>query len=172
MFSLKKQQLTIKHRPDFLMFGKEVKYPSEVPKEYQVRCSNVSPKNVLINLQLFHQCPHFNLCFFGRLQETKSLLKVEVCKSLKKQQSVFKEVKDNIKKVRIKSSKEKRRQAKMTIFRCEIEKNVGSLSSGWSITDSSTTFTNFDSQTCTSLHQTPSTSSQSPEPCDDAETCE
>ena len=42
MFGLRtKKQLTTKYSPSYLMFGREARCPSEVPKEYEVRCSNV-----------------------------------------------------------------------------------------------------------------------------------
>lgn len=38
MFGLRtKKQLTTKYSPYFLMFGREARYPSEIPKEYRVK---------------------------------------------------------------------------------------------------------------------------------------
>lgn len=40
MFGLRtKRQVTTKHSPYFLMFGREARYPSQIPEEYRVRKS-------------------------------------------------------------------------------------------------------------------------------------
>ena len=48
MFGLRtKKQLTTKFSPYYLMFGREARYPSEVPKEYEVRSLNILNIDVL-----------------------------------------------------------------------------------------------------------------------------
>ena len=72
MFALRtKPQLTTKFSPYYLMFGREARYPSEVPKEYEVRSANVL---ILLNFFYFkHLCFLYILMVFcGITQKTKS----------------------------------------------------------------------------------------------------
>ncbi|XP_033966349.1 uncharacterized protein [Pseudochaenichthys georgianus] len=80
MFALRtKTQLTTKFSPYFLMFGREARYPSEVPKEYEITEEKVSS---LVQME-------------------------EVFEGLKKQEAVFAEVKSNITKSQNKIRKKK-----------------------------------------------------------------
>ncbi|KAI4811838.1 hypothetical protein KUCAC02_014710, partial [Chaenocephalus aceratus] len=79
MFALRtKPQLTTTFSPYYLMFGREVRYPSEVPKEYEITEDKVCS-----------------------LVEREELFE-----GLKRQEAVFNEVKTNIKKAKIRSAKE------------------------------------------------------------------
>ncbi|KAI4827338.1 hypothetical protein KUCAC02_030740 [Chaenocephalus aceratus] len=70
MFALRtKKQLTTKYSPYYLMFGREARYPSEVPEEYVVKEDKVS----------------------------KLVEREEIHEGLKKQEAVFTEVKNNMK---------------------------------------------------------------------------
>ncbi|KAI4825795.1 hypothetical protein KUCAC02_021462 [Chaenocephalus aceratus] len=70
MFALRtKKQLTTKYSPYYLMFGREARYPSEVPEEYVVKEDKVS----------------------------KLVEREEIHEGLKKQEAVFTEVKINMK---------------------------------------------------------------------------
>ncbi|KAJ8007849.1 hypothetical protein DPEC_G00098460 [Dallia pectoralis] len=83
MFALRtKKQLTTKFSPDFLMFGREARYPSEVDEEYEVTDDKV---NRLLCLE-------------------------EISEGAHKRQSVYEDVKHNVKKSqdRIMYLKEKR----------------------------------------------------------------
>lgn len=52
MFGLRtKKQLTTQHSPYYLMFGREARYPSEVPKDYEVTTDKV--ENVARREQIF-----------------------------------------------------------------------------------------------------------------------
>ncbi|KAI4804868.1 hypothetical protein KUCAC02_026479 [Chaenocephalus aceratus] len=80
MFALRtKKQLTTKYSPYYLMFGREARYPSEVPEEYLVKEDKVS----------------------------KLVEREEIHEGLKKQEAVFTEVKINMKRSQDKVRKRK-----------------------------------------------------------------
>ncbi|KAF3855802.1 hypothetical protein F7725_016525 [Dissostichus mawsoni] len=110
MFGLRtKKQLTTKYSPYYLMFGREARYHSEVPKEYVVKEEKVS-----------------------RLVERE-----EIYEGLKKQEAVFTEVKqnmkrsqDNVRKRKVKKGQEDNFQVLRRNVRQEQRKG-GKLEDDW-----------------------------------------
>ncbi|XP_033932867.1 uncharacterized protein [Pseudochaenichthys georgianus] len=114
MFGLRtKKQLTTQYSPYYLMFGREARYPSEVPKEYLVKEDKVS-----------------------RLVATE-----EIHEGLNKQKAVFTEVKknmkrsqDNVRKRKVKKGQEDNFQVGDQVLRRNVrqeQRKGGKLDDDW-----------------------------------------